>query len=649
MVDGETTTDGGSAQLPYAERLLALLAHELRTPLTPVRGFVETVLINYPDQLGSDVRELLESSVKGSERLQRVIDELLGLGRIYGEWHGGVTVVQLRAAVEEVVVAGGEEYGEVDVDVPDDLWVRIAAIDLQIILGQLLDNAVRHGAPPVRVAAAGGEASVRLRVTDSGPGVPDHFVPRMFEGFTQAAPPLSREHGGLGLGLRLVAGLAQQAGGSVEHAPALPSGTAMLLRLPRADAPSERPQPPATAAWEVAGRRALAVAHHAMGTVTNEAEAHAVLRRLVEGLGGELVGMDEIDSGTVLVDVSVGGPRRLMPSVDGPVADMLRRQLPTLLEVAELALGRGAGGPVLDGPTAAEVLWAGAVEPLRRDIRRRWEQGDAVADIVTQLLVPTLRTIGDRWEEGGWTVADQQAACGLLETLVAEMEGRERSILRSAPQVTVAGVMGDRHDLPTRLFSLMLLERGFDVRWLGTSIPAADLELELRTRPPVALLLFCSFAPLLGRAADQVAAAAAAGVPVVFGGAAVAQHPAVAARTGATVHTADAGELEDVIAAGVPVPTLPTIPWDDIVRPVRSALHRVLPPRVHHELAPDEVTWLVEAVAVARWSRDRGGAEVLEDYLGVLAGALRRRGGTDVDELVDLCRGLGQAGPTVAV
>lgn len=647
MVEDEASgaTGGGSAQLPYAERLLALLAHELRTPLTPVRGFVETALHNYPDQVGADARALLEASVRGSERLQRVIDELLDLGRLYGERPDVATVVGVREAVEEVVVAGGEAFADVVVDVPDDLWVRIAAIDLHIILGQLLDNAVRHGAPPVRVSATGVEGAVRLRVTDSGPGVPDHFVPQMFEGFTQAEPPLSREEGGLGLGLRLVAGLAAQAGGSAAHAPALPTGTAMLLRLPRADAPTRRAGGPAPSTWEITARRALAVAHQAMGSVTSEVEAHAVLRRLVEELDGDLV--EVVDDRTVLVDVSVGGPRRLWPSVDDEVADLLGRQLPTLLEVAELALGRGAAGPVLDGETAADVLWAGAVEPLRRDVARRWEQGAAVADIVAQLLVPTLRTIGERWEEGSWTVADQQAASALLETLVAELEGRERSVTRAAEQLTVAGVMGDRHDLPTRLFALLLLERGFDVRWLGTSIPAADLEVELRARPPVALLLFCSFAPLLGRACDQVAAAAAAGVPVVLGGAAVARHPAVAARTGATVLTGGAQDLEDVVAAGVPVPPTTDARWDDVVRPVRSALHRVLPPRVHGELTPDEVGWLVEAVAVARWSRGRGGSEVLEDYLTVLATALRHRGSRDVDDLVEVCRGLGRPGPTV--
>ncbi len=101
----------------------------------------------------------------------------------------------------------------IDVDVPRDVTLRADALRLAQALDNLLDNAIRHGAPPITLSAAV-DGDVRIRCLDSGSGVPTDLVPRLFERFA-----IGGTAGGTGLGLYLVREIARGHGGEAEYHP----------------------------------------------------------------------------------------------------------------------------------------------------------------------------------------------------------------------------------------------------------------------------------------------------------------------------------------------------------------------------------------------------------------------------------------------
>ncbi len=97
----------------------------------------------------------------------------------------------------------------------------------------LLSNAARYGRPPITLRAREAADGVVVEVEDKGPGVPDQFVPLLFEKFTRADPAVSRAKGGTGLGLAIVKGLAEANRGKISYEPAESGGAVFALRLPR--------------------------------------------------------------------------------------------------------------------------------------------------------------------------------------------------------------------------------------------------------------------------------------------------------------------------------------------------------------------------------------------------------------------------------
>lgn len=113
--------------------------------------------------------------------------------------------------------------------------MRCDATDLAVALDNLLANAIAYtesGEVVVRVGAD--EDSVGITVVDTGIGIPDAEVERVFERFYRVDPARARATGGTGLGLSLVRNIAERAGGTVELESRLGEGTSVTLRLPRA-------------------------------------------------------------------------------------------------------------------------------------------------------------------------------------------------------------------------------------------------------------------------------------------------------------------------------------------------------------------------------------------------------------------------------
>jgi two-component system sensor histidine kinase MtrB len=214
-----------------ARRFAADVSHELRTPLSTLTAVVE-VLATTADGMEADARESAQLAIVETHRLVRLVEDLMEVARL------DAGTAQLR--VEEVDVAGAVRdclrargwLERVAVVAPDGLSLRLDRRRLDVIVANLVGNALRHGKPPVRVAVSESREDVRIEVTDRGPGLPAHVVPHVFDRFFKADAARTRTPGS-GLGLAIALENARLHGGDLTAGNAVGGGARFVLSLPR--------------------------------------------------------------------------------------------------------------------------------------------------------------------------------------------------------------------------------------------------------------------------------------------------------------------------------------------------------------------------------------------------------------------------------
>lgn len=218
-------------------RFAADASHELRTPVASVRGHAELALL-HPGPLPPEVSRALERIAAESSRMGAMVDDLLLLARLDAGRPLEALPVDLTRVVLDAVTdarAAGPAH-RWELDLPEDpVTVTGDEHRLQQVVANLLANARSHTPVGTRVTVTLEEAdstTVALRVHDDGPGVPEDIQPRAFERFTRADRRTKDAGGGAGLGLSIVAAVAQAHGGSVSlHSE--PGATTFTVRLPR--------------------------------------------------------------------------------------------------------------------------------------------------------------------------------------------------------------------------------------------------------------------------------------------------------------------------------------------------------------------------------------------------------------------------------
>ncbi len=236
------SADRIEALLLAQRRQLAGASHELRSPLARLRMAVE--LVGEVD--GAARASLVDGAVRDIGELDDLVAELLLAARMDAGARED-SVVDLGAlAREEAARVGGEVSG--------DATLRGDASALRRMLRNLLENAARHGAPPIRLGLAGPDPVV-VSVTDGGPGVGEAERERIFEAFHRPAGHAEGRGGGVGLGLALVRQIAEAHGGTATCDG--PAFVVTLSRTPRAaDRAATPPSRPDPARSSTAGTRA---------------------------------------------------------------------------------------------------------------------------------------------------------------------------------------------------------------------------------------------------------------------------------------------------------------------------------------------------------------------------------------------------------
>jgi signal transduction histidine kinase len=212
---------------------IALAAHELRTPVTSINGVIQTLHAR-GDLLDEEQRVLLRDMLRDQgRRLGSLVEQLLDLSRLDAEAISiEPEVLPVRERVEELVRStAGERVADVTVEVAADLEASVDPAAFDRILSNLVANALRYGEPPVIVRAEQRDRHFRLAVEDRGPGVPQEFVPDLFERFTRS--PRTQERGlGTGLGLAIARSYANAHSGELVYEPASPQGARFELVIP---------------------------------------------------------------------------------------------------------------------------------------------------------------------------------------------------------------------------------------------------------------------------------------------------------------------------------------------------------------------------------------------------------------------------------
>jgi signal transduction histidine kinase len=240
----EAERDTVSRLLASRRELLANVSHELRTPVTTVRATLESLLDGDERVPASELHHDLQVVQGEVLRLQRLIDDLFTLSQaevaqLTLECRPVDVLPVVRRMVEAVApLAWSSGRVEVVAELPETLPPALVdASRLEQVLVNLLRNGIRYTPPGGIVAvmaAAEDEDTIRIEVRDTGAGIPDEELDRIWERFYRGERAQTADHRGAGLGLALVKELTEAMGGSVDVESAVGQGSCFTLRLPQA-------------------------------------------------------------------------------------------------------------------------------------------------------------------------------------------------------------------------------------------------------------------------------------------------------------------------------------------------------------------------------------------------------------------------------
>jgi signal transduction histidine kinase len=205
------------------DEFLTTVTHELRTPLTSIRSFSE-ILFDNPELDGTRRHEFLGIIIKESERLTRLINQLLDLAKIEaGRFDWQIGEVDVREVVNDAVAATSQLFREravaLSVDLPAALpRLRSDRDRLMQVVINLLSNAVKFspaGEGRVRIAVAAEDDALAVSVSDNGPGVAPENQELIFERFRQVGDTLTEKPAGSGLGLAICRRIVEHLGGRI--------------------------------------------------------------------------------------------------------------------------------------------------------------------------------------------------------------------------------------------------------------------------------------------------------------------------------------------------------------------------------------------------------------------------------------------------
>ncbi|MFN8532986.1 MAG: PAS domain S-box protein [Dehalococcoidia bacterium] len=230
---------------------VSTVSHELRTPLTSIRGSLGLLNGGIGGEIPASARALVEIAFSNSERLVRLIGDILDVEKIEsGKVEFERVPLNLMELVEAAVAANEGYAAEFGVSLAlvertDEAVVHGDHDRLMQVMANLLSNAAKFSPAGERVdvAVGRGDGMIRVTVTNRGPGIPTEFHDRVFQRFAQADTSDSRQKGGTGLGLSISKAIVDRLGGSIGFK-SEPGETSFWFELTDAAASAREAAPP---------------------------------------------------------------------------------------------------------------------------------------------------------------------------------------------------------------------------------------------------------------------------------------------------------------------------------------------------------------------------------------------------------------------
>ncbi len=222
--------------------LLATISHDVRTPLTALIGMAEQLQRSAP-ALSPDQGQMTQALTRQARALHAMVTKLLDMARLQSgevqlrlEWGSVEEAVGAALRAAQPVIQGWPVLTRIPAGMP---LVEFDAALMERALVNLLENAAKHGAPPIEIAARALPDQLEIEVLDHGAGLPQALegnASRLFEKFTRGQPESTTP--GVGLGLAICKAVVQAHRGTLSACNAEGAGAQFILRIPRRPAPS---------------------------------------------------------------------------------------------------------------------------------------------------------------------------------------------------------------------------------------------------------------------------------------------------------------------------------------------------------------------------------------------------------------------------
>ena len=219
---------------------ISIVSHELKTPLTAIQGSLDLLMDGNIDQFTYETGELIMVAKKNSERLLRLINDILDVEKIeLGKMEFHLDSIQLDTLIQEAIKANQPYAEKFKVNIYyiqslPDIIVKVDHDRMIQVLTNLLSNAIQFSPKQGKVTIKMVKANNRVKVEihDQGPGVPEEFQSRIFQKFAQADSSITRKQGGTGLGLSISKAIIEKLNGNISFETTPSVGATFYFDLP---------------------------------------------------------------------------------------------------------------------------------------------------------------------------------------------------------------------------------------------------------------------------------------------------------------------------------------------------------------------------------------------------------------------------------
>jgi len=222
------------------DEFVAMIHHEVRGPLTAVHGALGLLAGGVAGELGDRARGLVEIALRNSERMERLVDDLLAARKLdAGKMDFRMEDADLMPLVEQAIEATSPYGAKFEVlfvldERVEGARIRVDPDRLIQVLTNVLSNAVRFSpaGETVTISVTRREKNLRVSVVDRGPGIPEEFRDQVFEKFARAGPDDWRHQSGTGLGMSISRAIMEELGGEIFFESEMDVGTTFFVDLP---------------------------------------------------------------------------------------------------------------------------------------------------------------------------------------------------------------------------------------------------------------------------------------------------------------------------------------------------------------------------------------------------------------------------------